>query len=223
MIIVPTILEKELDLFFFQIQKLSPYFNTFQIDIADNQFVPNRTITINEITRVIQNGRFPVDNKHYFDFHLMVNDVRQNLEDLRRLSELIKINHVLVHYPHFATDYEPFNEFSVGLVLNTENSVFELKQMCNLNTIPVVQIMTVIPGFQGSPFIPEMLNKIEHLKQAGYRNKIYLDGGINEQTLPLISSLTNLPDVLCIGSFLTKITTSENIKNRLQKLSLLLK
>jgi len=219
MIIVPTITEKELDLLFFQIQKLSSHFSTFQIDIADNQFVPNLLVPVDEITRAIQNGRFPIDNKHRFDFHLMVNDVRQNLEDLRKLSELIKINNVLIHYPHFATDYEPFNEFSIGLVLNPENSVFELKQRCDLNSIPIIQIMTVVPGFQGSPFIPEMLKKIDQLKQAGYRNKIYLDGGINELTLPLISANKNLPDVVCVGSFLTKISVNDNLKSRLAQLT----
>jgi D-allulose-6-phosphate 3-epimerase len=223
MIIIPTILEKELDLVFFQIQKLSSRFDVFQIDIADGQFVPNRTITIEEITRSIQNGRFPIDNKHRFDFHLMVNDIGQNLKELKKLSELIKINNVLIHYPHFATDYEPFNEFFIGLVLNPGDSVFELKQRSDINSIPIIQIMTVVPGFQGSPFISEMLNKIDQLKQANYRNKIYLDGGINDQTLSLISSRKNLPDVLCLGSFLTKITATDNVKNRLQKLSLLLK
>lgn len=223
MIIIPAILEKELDLLFFQIQKLAPYFNTFQIDIADGQFVPNRTVGIEEIIRAIQNGRFPVNNKHCFDFHLMVSDVRSNLKNLRKLGELIKIKNVLIHYPNFAADYEPFTEFFIGLVLNPENSIFELRHRCNINTVPVIQIMTVVPGFQGSAFIPEMLKKIEQLKQTDYRNKIYLDGGINEQTLSLISSQKNLPDVLCVGSFLTKIAINDSIKNRLQKLSLLLK
>ena len=73
--------------------------------------------------------------------------------------------------------------------------------------------MSVNPGKQGSPFIPETLKKIEQLRLLGYRSKIFLDGGVNDQTLPLILNQKYLPDVLCPGSFLTRAKDLEkNIK-----------
>jgi pentose-5-phosphate-3-epimerase len=64
--------------------------------------------------------------------------------------------------------------------------------------------MSVNPGRQGQPFLLETLKKIEQLRLLGYRNKIFLDGGINEKTIPEILAQKFLPDVLCPGSFLTK-------------------
>jgi pentose-5-phosphate-3-epimerase len=64
--------------------------------------------------------------------------------------------------------------------------------------------MSVVPGFQGSKFLPETLDKIEELRHFGYQSDIYLDGGINVTTLPLIYKRNHRPDFLCIGSYLTK-------------------
>ena len=54
MLTVPSILEKNAPSLFYQINKLSTYFKRFQIDIADEIFVPNRTVQIDEIKKSIQ-------------------------------------------------------------------------------------------------------------------------------------------------------------------------
>jgi len=216
--IVPAPLEKNASSLVAQIERLSPYFQTFQVDIADGIFVPNKTVQIDEIASYLTDNRQPITEKLTFDFHLMVKDYVKDIEKLKKLRNLLKIRNVFIHfslspnYPLLATNYP---QFSFGLVLNPEDSVEQLAINFQLSTIHCIQIMSVSPGFQGSPFIPETLKKVEQLRLKDYRNKIYLDGAINQDTIPLILSLKNQPDYLCIGSFLTK---AENLKERVDYL-----
>lgn len=55
-----------------------------------------------------------------------------------------------------------------------------------LDQIDVVLIMTVVPGFGGQPFMPEMMEKVrlaaEHRAEKGLKYRIEVDGGINATT-----------------------------------------
>jgi pentose-5-phosphate-3-epimerase len=192
--IIPTPLTTSIKEFQYSLEKLSPYYSHMQIDISDGKFVPNKSIQIEDINPLIS-------NKHLtFDFHLMVKDYE------KEIKKLISVNNVFIHFSTIdnlelrITNYG----FPVGLVLNPEDSIEDLKSKFNLNEIPFIQIMGVHPGAQGNQFLPETLNKIEQLRDEHYRNNIYLDGGISEKTLPLILALKYQPDFLCVGSYLTK-------------------
>jgi pentose-5-phosphate-3-epimerase len=78
--------------------------------------------------------------------------------------------------------------------------------------------MSVNPGFQGSPFLPEMLNKIEQLRNIGYRKEIFLDGAVNEKTISVILSKKYRPDFICPGSYLTKAKDLEKNVEYLREL-----
>lgn len=203
MLIVPAILEKNKTDFLQQIKNLSALFSHFQIDIADGQFVPNKTVSIQEIGSILRQSDRSNVQRLTFDFHLMVNDLISEINKLNELAaENIKIQTVLIHLKTFK-DSEFINHQSRsgrGIVLNPEDQVGENWGI--IKDFPVVQIMSVQPGFQGSPFLPDVLNKISQLRQLGFRGKIYLDGGVNDQTLPLIIKNQPLSDVLCVGSYL---------------------
>ena len=72
---------------------------------------------------------------------------------------------------------------------------------------------------EGKPFILEALNKIEQLRQLNYRKKIFLDGAVNDKTLPYINSLKYKPDYICPGSFLAKCSDNE-LKKRVEFLKM---
>ena len=73
---VPSILEKNPQDLFYQINKLSPYFKRFQIDIADGILVPNKTVQIEEIMKHVT-----CNIKHLtFDFHLMAKTTKPKLK-----------------------------------------------------------------------------------------------------------------------------------------------
>lgn len=218
--IIPALLNTSQDEFSAQLTNLSKYFHHFQIDIADGVFVPNTTIPVDEI-RSAFSACLPARQVHgsslgniFFDFHLMVNDYEAEIKKLQSLSQQIKIKTIFIHLS-LLPDYERltmnYESFSIGLVLNPEDTVESLAKTYDLTKLEHIQIMSVNPGFQGAPFIPETLKKVEHLRLKYYRNKIYLDGGINEKTLPTIMEQKYKPDVLCIGSYLTK---TENLKER---------
>lgn len=206
--IIPSILEPTAANYQKTLLKLSPYFSHFQIDIADGIYVSNQTALIDEIIPILTNEKF---SHLTFDFHLMVRDYKEYIEKIITINEIIKVNNVFIHYDLFPK-YEILNTkyyFSIGLVLNPQDQISDLACKYNLEDIHCLQIMSVNPGKQGQPFLPETLKKIEQLRLLGYRNKIFLDGGINEKTIPQILAQKFLPDVLCPGSFLTKADTKD--------------
>ncbi|MBI4009348.1 hypothetical protein HY357_03880 [Candidatus Roizmanbacteria bacterium] len=229
--VVSALLEKNHTTLFAQIKRLAPYFKTFQIDIADGRFVPNRTVQIEEISEFLPHYHLPASpadrqttyHKLSFDFHLMVRDYEAEIRKLEKLRNFIKIKNIFVHYSLHPNIYyltSNFQHLTFGLVLDPEDSVDKLTKNYKLRTINCIQIMSINPGFQGQEFIPETLKKIEQLRAKDYRNKIYLDGAINQDTLSTIRSLEYKPDYLCIGSFLTKTMNLKQNVNYLRSLQL---
>jgi ribulose-phosphate 3-epimerase len=59
-----------------------------------------------------------------------------------------------------------------------------------LESLQIVLVMTVNPGFGGQEFIPETLNKIRQIRKAiedrGIDCELEVDGGINNETAHLV-------------------------------------
>lgn len=217
--VIPSILENDINSFLTQLNRLAPYFNSFQIDIADGIYVPNKTVQIEDITK-----HLTYNMKHLtFDIHLMVKDYETEIKKLEKLRNIVNINIIFIHYslsPNIQLLTSNFPLLTFGLVLNPQDSLDELYKLDNFKTISCIQIMSVNPGFQGSEFIPETLKKIEQLRIHDYRNNIYLDGAINQSALPLINSLKYKPDFICPGSFLTKAKNLDERTKYLKNLEL---
>ena len=211
--IAPSIYEKTPADFLNQLTRLSFYFSYFQIDIADGIYTPNKTITVEEINKLLD-SEFQTTTKMLFDFHLMVNNYEAEIQKIIKLKDKINIGAVLIPYslhPNYSLLTKNYPT-SLGLVLNSEDTVSNLVKDYDIKTIPIIQIMTVHIGAQGNPFLAENLKKIEQLKNAGFPGKIFIDGGINDKTLPQILSQKYQPDVLCVGSYLTK---NNDLKNNI--------
>lgn len=207
--ICPSILEYNPNDYFQTIKKLFPYYSYFQLDFTDGIYVKNKTASLDDFIKLIPFHQSLI-NDLIFDFHLMVKDYQKEIKKIKKLKNLLKIKNIFIHYdllPNSSlfTLYSSF--FNIGLTLNSQDKVDDLAKQYSLNNIPLIQIMSVIPGSQGQPFISKTLNKIEHLRLLGYRSKIFLDGAINDKTLPIIKSKKYQPDVICPGSFLTKTNT----------------
>lgn len=217
--VVPALLNKSTDEFSDQLTRLKKYHSHFQIDIADGIFVPNITIQINDLTSIFQSP--PAIESLTFDFHLMVKDYEKEVKKLEKLAPTIKIKTILIHagvFPNYKILTATYPQFSFGIVLNPEDPVETIKTNNYFKFINDVQIMTVNPGFQGSPFIPEAVNKVEQIRAINYETKIYIDGAVNKETIPLILSHKETPDFLCIGSYLTKALNLEENEKYLSKI-----
>ncbi len=217
MLIIPSLVEKIPEDLFAVMQKLSPYYQQFQVDIEDGIYIPNKTLSVSDIQRYLLNRTAP--KNLVYDFHLMVKEYEKEIEKIDILKKILNIQSILVHTslrPDYQMLCKKYPSFAFGLVINPREDVGVVASQYDLNTISIIQIMTVTPGPQGQPFIPEALQKIEQLRKMGFRSKIYLDGAINEKTIPIITSLKYKPDVLCPGSYLAK---TDRLEERVEYLT----
>lgn len=216
---IPTLLTTTKEECAREISLFQKYFNRIQLDIADGKLVPNVTTQIEEIESLILEKKVSISKKVSYDFHLMVRDYNPELKKLIKLKQLgVSVGTVLINAA-FDPDIDGLTsqfEFSIGLDVFPQVQIDDLARKYNLIKIPTFQIMTVNPGFQGSPFLPNMLMKIQQLRKKDYSGEIMIDGGVNESTISIIQSENTRPDFLCIGSYLTK--AGADLENRIGKL-----
>lgn len=213
-VIVPTVLAENKEEFFRQIETLSPLSYRLQIDVADGLLVENTTVDLRFITAELLQNASLYKNKT-FDFHLMVKDWEKAVEEISKIKEQVNINLILPHYSVFTLQALKDQILKIGITFNPEEDIDINLAM----QLPAIQIMTVRPGKQGGQFLPEALTKIQYLRDLGFEGEILIDGGVNDKTLPTILSQAELPDVVGVGSYLTR---AENPRLNYQKLNSLI-
>ena len=217
--IYPSILENNINIFKNRLQQYITLFDYFQIDIADGIFVNNRTI---QIEQLMEHGTWNMEHGNQiknkaFEMHLIVKDWQAEIPKIDRLSKLINIKLILIHLQNFNVTCSMLNaSYAYGIVLNPEDDVEKNIEL--IKQFPVCQLMTIHPGRQGNPFIPEVLDKIEQLRKLSYKGKILLDGAINDKTMPIVLSKKYLPDAVCPGSYF-----HDNPKEKLTRLQEIIK
>ena len=81
-----------------------------------------------------------------------------------------------------------------------------------LKDIDLVLVMSVEPGMGGQKFIPSSKDKIDMLKEYKINNNlnyiISVDGGINSETIKLVSNC----DMVVSGNFITSGDMEKNIE-----------
>lgn len=214
---IPALLTNSEEEFIKQIIELSAYFDYFQIDITDGKFVPSTTLTIEQLRHALSQIDSKLLQRLTFDFDLMTFDYTDVINTLLKMQNSIKINNVFIHASALKSQPLPIlTDFFIGIALDPTDQIEAIDRQYDVKSIPCIQIMTVTPGFQGSPFREEELNKIDQLRKMSYESNIYLDGGVNDTTIPIILSHENRPNYLGIGSFLSK---APDIKQRVQYLN----
>ena len=84
----------------------------------------------------------------------------------------------------------------VGLAVNPETPASTIAPL--VNEIDSVLFLSVNPGFYGSKFIPEVLDKIVAFRSAHQNLEIGIDGGIKEDNIAQIAK-TGV-DIIYVGS-----------------------
>ena len=175
--IIPAVLVKTYEEFKNMIRKIEPYTDLVHLDIADGGFVPNKTIDGYE-------ELMKVETKLDFEVHLMINNPGSVIDKwLKTKAVRYLIHSESTDEIDALIDQFKENGKEFGCVLNPETEYSVIKPY--LDRVDLVQFMTVDPGFYGSPFLPEVLEKIRsfHVK---YPSKIIqVDGGINAETVEL--------------------------------------
>ena len=146
------------------------------VDVMDGHFVPNLTIGPPVIKALKKNCSIK------FDVHLMISPVHKYIDAYSEAgADIITIHPEATE--NLSDTIKKIKDLgkTVGVCLNPETKVSAIKKY--LNTIDLVLIMSVNPGFGGQKFMPEVLEKIKNLKKIREKRNlnfdIEVDGGIN--------------------------------------------
>ena len=151
------------------------------MDVMDGHFVPN----ISFGPAVIKALR-PLTTKP-FDVHLMIAPVDPYLEAFAEAGA----NTMSVHPeagPHLHRTVQAIKALGcrAGVVLNPATTAKTLDYV--LDTIDLVLVMSVNPGFGGQSFLDGMLRKIEAVRRmidaSGRAIDLEVDGGVDRATAP---------------------------------------
>ncbi|MDH3258247.1 MAG: ribulose-phosphate 3-epimerase, partial [Deltaproteobacteria bacterium] len=145
------------------------------VDVMDGRFVPNITVGPMIVKALRGRTRLPLD------VHLMIVEPEKYVEDFATAGADIITVHVEATY-HLQRLLKRIQELGkkAGVSLNPHTPLSAIEWV--LGDIDLVLIMTVNPGFGGQTFIPQMIQKIEQLRQKVDRYSlpvdIEVDGGI---------------------------------------------
>lgn len=204
--IIPSLLTQSEQEFTTQYHAVKHSVSCIQIDIADGEFVPNKTWADPAIIK----DTVEID----IELHLMVTDP---LEEIERWKHVRQAKRVLVHYETISdqvnkvlTTIEGFC-WQKSLVLNPGTPIDVIDPYAD--KLFGVMFMGVNPGFQGQKLIPSVLKNISLVKKKYPHLFLEIDGGVNEETLPQI--LQAGVDAICPGSavFKNKRTPAENVES----------
>ena len=203
--IIPAILDKTPEEFKIHINQLKHSLG-FQegwvhIDFADNEFVHNLTLGIEEVAKVETNLKK--------EAHLMVSHPLSWIESLKDGG----FERVIFHFESKDDTAEVIEAIrgagmEVGIGINPETSTDVLEPY--KNKIDQILIMGIVPGFQGQPFIPATINKIKGLRLKNWGVKISTDGAVSDiNAKDLVEAGI---DQLVIGSFLLNGNMDEKVE-----------
>jgi ribulose-phosphate 3-epimerase len=172
------------------------------VDVMDGHFVPNITMGPNVVEALRRRARKPLD------VHLMIAPADPYLEAFAAAGA----DHIIVHVeagPHIHRSLQAVRALGkkAGVVLNPGTSEAAIEHV--IDSVDLILVMSVNPGFGGQAFIPEAVEKIRRLRaMAGARPiDIEVDGGITPETAPAVVAAG--ANVLVAGTAVFKGGTPE--------------
>jgi len=165
-------------------------FTTYvQFDIMDGLFVPSKSITCKHLAAL--------HIKLSWEAHLMVDDPEEYLEGFQQAGA----RKVIFHYEATSSPREVISRtrglgLEVGLAVNPETHLSDILPI--VSEVDSVLFLTVHPGFYGSPFIPEVMDKAVEFRSVQTGMEIGIDGGIKESNIAQVAQAG--VDVIYVGS-----------------------
>ena len=176
------------------------------LDIMDGEFVSNKTWHMDDLLPFLE------DNNKPLEVHLMVNDVMNYINEFSFLNP----SYIIFHYEAVDNIYELIDYvkklgIKVGLSIKPSTKYEEI--LPYLPKLDEVLVMSVNPGMGGQEFILSTVEKVDDLKNYKVMNGlnfiINVDGGINNETVKLVSSA----DMVVSGSYIVKNDYQTAINN----------
>ncbi|MGB9848137.1 MAG: hypothetical protein ACPLKV_02975 [Minisyncoccia bacterium] len=193
--LIPTINEQNFEAIKEKIKIVENLVDMIQLDIADGKFTSYKTwdnpedlLSLNSFVK--------------FEIHLMIEKPEETIE---RWLKIPSIKRIIVHVETinekvFAKIYTLTNQYQkeLGLALESKTPWEALNPY--LPSINFVQILAVSTGPAGQTFEFHNLEKIKILKNQYPNLIIEVDGGVNNDTAPLIKAAG--ADIICSSSYL---------------------
>ena len=163
------------------------------IDVMDGHFVPNLSIGPVVVSSVRKSSKL------FFDCHLMLDNPLDYIEAFAKSgADLITVHAECVEDLKDAADKIHALGIKAAAAINPATEAERVLDC--VNYMDMILVMSVVPGFGGQSFMPEVLGKIEKIKQAMGKRQIpiEIDGGITAQTAPLAAKAG--AEILVAGS-----------------------
>lgn len=207
--IIPAILATNFEEFKTIFQRVEHLGEYVHIDVMDGVFVKNTSFqdikNINNLATATK-----------FELHLMV---EHPIEEMKRWVDIKNVFRVLFHIealdsPEECIEYAKSHSWEKGLVLNPQTPLYRAESYFPL--IDVLQFMTVEPGLQGQPFLPEVGEKIRSFTQLSPRPVCSVDGSVNKETIGVLKSWG--VEIFNVGSALTTVENAKQVYQELKNL-----
>ena len=187
--IVPAILtdnQQDLKRMLAQVETFTDF---VQIDFMDGEFVPSKSLAPEELADIEITIRW--------EAHLMVKNPLGYLSSLsrERLERAIFHWEAVSHHESVVSAIRDLG-LSVGLAINPETALSEFEDL--VPRIDSVLFLSVHPGFYGSPFVEEVLEKIREFRSRFPSAVIGIDGGVALDNVQGLKALRM--DYACVGS-----------------------
>jgi ribulose-phosphate 3-epimerase len=187
--IVPAVLAENADDFLLRLKQAEAFADYIQIDMMDGVFVPTTSFPAERINNVVTSLSFEI--------HLMVKYPSAFIAPLHSAG----LKRVLFH---FESDVKHLNfiqqmkerGIETGLAVRPETKMEEFRSIAE--HVATILFLTVDPGSYGSPFRPEVLDKIREARKIFKDKTISADGGVSPDNLHLF--LDAGVDYVCVGS-----------------------
>ncbi|GKH61009.1 ribulose-phosphate 3-epimerase [Campylobacter ureolyticus] len=167
------------------------------IDVMDGHFVPNLTIGPVVVNAAKKSSSVPLD------IHLMVENPSFFVEMFLGIKPKFLGFHIEAeNHPLRLIDHIRNNGISPAIVLNPHTPISSLKHI--INSVDMVLLMSVNPGFGGQKFMPIVIDKIKELKELIYKTNsicmIEVDGGVNGLNVAELDEAG--ADIVVAGSYI---------------------
>lgn len=175
------------------------------VDVMDGHFVPNITIGPDVVKALRPH------TKKVFDVHLMIAPADPYIEAFAKAGS----DYITIHAeagPHIHRSMQMIRSLGkkagVTITPGTHESALEYL----LDSVDLILVMTVNPGFGGQAFIPSQVEKIKRIRAMIGKRPIRLevDGGVNPETAALVAAAG--ADTLVAGSAVFKGGTPDHYK-----------
>jgi len=187
--VVPALLTDDPQALVTMVRQAEGFTDYVQFDMMDGQFVPSKSITTEHLAGL--------RIKLKWEAHIMVLRPESYLEGLKQAGA----RKVVFHYEATPSPGEVIAQarklgIGVGLAVNPETPVSAVLPLAG--EVDSILFLTVNPGFYGSKFLPEVLDKVRQFRDARPDIETGVDGGIKEGNIIDIAR-TGL-DVIYVGS-----------------------